>query len=131
RDLRAEVNAGRFRSDLYFRLAVVKVTIPPLRERPEDIPVTVDQILRALGADERQTQPLRTPDFFGALQHSAWPGNVRELRNYLERCLVFQDALPVSNEPPRGPTAMPGVDPKLPYAEARRRALDGFERGYA
>src|SRR5207253_8973356 len=60
RDLRAEVNAGRFRSDLYFRLAVVKVTIPPLRERPEDIPVTVDQILRALGADERQTQPLRT-----------------------------------------------------------------------
>jgi two-component system response regulator GlrR len=131
RDLRNEVNAGRFRSDLYFRLAVVKTTIPPLRERPEDIPITVDQILRGLGADPTQTQPLRTPDFFSALQHSAWPGNVRELRNYLERCLVFQEALPVSTESPASPTSMPGVDPKLAYAEARRRALDGFERGYA
>jgi two-component system response regulator GlrR len=137
RDLRAEVNAGRFRSDLYFRLAVVKVTIPPLRERPEDIPITVDQVLRALGAGESQTQPLRTPDFFAALQHSAWPGNVRELRNYLERCLVFQDALPVSNEGPRvgggaGAAAWAAaIDAKLPYAEARRQALDGFERSYA
>jgi DNA-binding NtrC family response regulator len=140
RDLRAEVNAGRFRSDLYFRLAVVKVTIPALRERPEDIPITVDQVLRALGAEEAQTQPLRTPDFFAALQHSAWPGNVRELRNYLERCLVFQDALPVSTEGPRGSAGGGGagaaawaaaIDAKLPYAEARRQALDGFERGYA
>jgi two-component system, NtrC family, response regulator GlrR len=131
RDLRNEVNAGRFRSDLYFRLAVVKTTIPPLRERPEDIPITVDQILRTLGADPTQTQPLRTPDFFAALQHSAWPGNVRELRNYLERCLVFQEALPVSTESPANLASMPGVDAKLAYAEARRRALDGFERGYA
>jgi DNA-binding NtrC family response regulator len=132
RDLRAEVNAGRFRSDLYFRLAVVKVTIPPLRERPDDIPITVDQILRALGAEESQSAALRTPEFFNALARSAWPGNVRELRNYLERCLVFQDALPVSGEGPRGQaTSMAGIDPKLPYAEARRRALDGFERGYA
>src|SRR5438270_488261 len=61
RDLRAEVNAGRFRSDLYFRLAVVKVTIPPLRERPDDIPITVDQILRALGAEQSQSAALRTP----------------------------------------------------------------------
>ena len=131
RDLRNEVNAGRFRSDLYFRLAVVKTTIPPLRERPEDIPITVDQILRTLGADPAQTQPLRTADFFAALQHSAWPGNVRELRNYLERCLVFQEALPVSTESPANPVSMAGIDPKLAYAEARRRALDGFERGYA
>ena len=98
RDLRAEVNAGRFRSDLYFRLAVVKVTIPALRERPEDIPITVETILRALGADEASAAALRTPEFFAALGHSAWPGNVRELRNYLERCLVFQEALPVSTE---------------------------------
>jgi DNA-binding NtrC family response regulator len=131
RDLRAEVNAGRFRSDLYFRLAVVKVTIPALRERPEDIPITVEQILKALGADPQQSTALRTPEFFAALGHSAWPGNVRELRNYLERCLVFQDALPVSTEPARGGTLMAGIDPKLAYAEARRRALDGFEKGYA
>jgi two-component system response regulator GlrR len=132
RDLRAEVNAGRFRSDLYFRLAVVKVTIPPLRERPEDIPITVDQILRGLGAQDAQSAALRTPDFFSALQRSAWPGNVRELRNYLERCLVFQDALPVAGDSSGGRSApTTAIDPKLPYAEARRRALDGFERGYA
>jgi two-component system, NtrC family, response regulator GlrR len=132
RDLRAEVNAGRFRSDLYFRLAVVKVTIPALRERPDDLPITVDQILRTLGADDAQSSALRTPEFYNALSRSAWPGNVRELRNYLERCLVFQDALPVAGEAPRGGAmSTAGIDPKLPYAEARRRALDGFERGYA
>jgi two-component system, NtrC family, response regulator GlrR len=132
RDLRAEVNAGRFRSDLYFRLAVVKVTIPALRERPEDIPITVETVLRALGADETNSAALRTPEFFAALGHSAWPGNVRELRNYLERCLVFQEALPVSSEPGGGGVAaMAGIDAKLAYAEARRRALDSFEKGYA
>ncbi|HEX9104533.1 MAG TPA: sigma-54 dependent transcriptional regulator, partial [Polyangia bacterium] len=133
RDLRAEVNAGRFRSDLYFRLAVVKVTIPALRERPEDIPITVETVLRALGADDNNAAALRTPEFFAALGHSAWPGNVRELRNYLERCLVFQEALPVSAEPGGGgaATAMAAIDAKLAYAEARRRALDSFERGYA
>jgi DNA-binding NtrC family response regulator len=131
RDLRAEVNAGRFRSDLYFRLAVVKVTIPPLRERPEDIPVTVDQVLRALGAGDAQSAPLRTPEFFCALGRSAWPGNVRELRNYLERCLVFQDAQPLPAEGPRGAVPSLAIDSKLAYAEARRRAVDAFERGYA
>jgi two-component system response regulator GlrR len=134
RDLRAEVNAGRFRSDLYFRLAVVKVTIPPLRERPEDIQVTVEQVLRALGANQAQTAPLRTPEFFAALGHSAWPGNVRELRNYLERCLVFQDALPVAEFPrgaAMGTTATVAIDAKVGYAEARRMAVDAFERGYA
>jgi two-component system, NtrC family, response regulator GlrR len=132
RDLRAEVNAGRFRSDLYFRLAVVKVTIPALRERPEDIPITVETVLRALGADETNSAALRTPEFFAALGHSAWPGNVRELRNYLERCLVFQEALPVSSEPGGGGVAaMAGIDAKIAYAEARRRALDSFEKGYA
>jgi transcriptional regulator with PAS, ATPase and Fis domain len=132
RDLRAEVNAGRFRSDLYFRLAVVKVTIPPLRERPEDIPIVVERILGSLGADETNSAALRTPEFFAALGHSAWPGNVRELRNYLERCLVFQEALPVvASEGGGSSMVMAGIDPKLAYAEARRRALDGFEKGYA
>jgi DNA-binding NtrC family response regulator len=131
RDLRAEVNGGRFRSDLYFRLAVVKVTIPPLRERPEDIPITVETILRALGADESNAAALRTPEFFAALGRSAWPGNVRELRNYLERCLVFQEALPVSEPATGGGSLAAAIDAKLPYAEARRRALDGFEKRYA
>ena len=78
----------------------------------------------ALGADESNSAALRTPEFFAALGHSAWPGNVRELRNYLERCLVFQDALPVATEPIRS-AAAPAIDPKLPYAEALLREHNG------
>jgi DNA-binding NtrC family response regulator len=79
RDLRAEVNAGRFRSDLYFRLAVVKITLPPLRQRPEDLPSLVNHILSRLGADSDQRKRLSDPDFLARLWRAAWPGNVREL----------------------------------------------------
>jgi two-component system response regulator GlrR len=128
RDLRAEVNSGRFRSDLYFRLAVVKILLPPLRERPEDLPILVDKILRAAGAGEAAA-PLRTAEFLSTLGRAAWPGNVRELRNYLERCLVFEEALPLPSETVPPPEHQ--VDARLPYAEARKRAIDGFERAYA
>ncbi len=129
RDLRAEVNAGRFRSDLFFRLAVLRVPMPPLRQRPEDLPLLVEKLLAAMRAAPEHTEALRTPEFFRRLQHAAWPGNVRELRNYLERCLVFEDALALSEEEAR-PGAALEVDPTQPYAEQRRRALDDFERRY-
>jgi DNA-binding NtrC family response regulator len=127
RDLRAEVNAGRFRSDLFFRLAVVRICLPTLRERPEDIPLIAEQLLTS--ADPERLAPLRTPEFLSRLRQFAWPGNVRELRNYLERCLVFEEAVPLSEED--GPTW--SVSPSLsalPYPEARRRAIDEFERRY-
>jgi DNA-binding NtrC family response regulator len=139
RDLRAEVNSARFRSDLYFRLAVVKIAIPPLRERPEDIPLLVEQLFRRAGVPADGAKMLRTPQFLGMLMGAAWPGNVRELRNYLERCLVLEEVVPVDDAvaastaaAPAGstPEALP-IDAKLPYAEARRRALDDFERRYA
>jgi two-component system, NtrC family, response regulator GlrR len=130
RDLRAEVNAGRFRPDLYFRLAVVKIPLPPLRQRPEDIPGLVTQVLSALGADRATSAQLGTPEFLNALQRAAWPGNVRELRNYLERCLVFQDAVPMGDHGPASGGFGVGIDPSLPYADARRIALAEFERRY-
>jgi DNA-binding NtrC family response regulator len=128
RDLRAEVNAGRFRSDLYFRLAVLKIPLPSLRSRPDDIPMLADRILTQLDASSETSAALRTPEFIATLQRAAWPGNVRELRNYLERCLVFQEPLPIGEAatPPAGET----VDATLSYDEARRRALDQFERRY-
>ncbi|MCY1022259.1 sigma 54-interacting transcriptional regulator [Pyxidicoccus sp. MSG2] len=131
RDLRAEVNAGRFRPDLFFRLAVVRILIPALRERPEDIPFIAQRILATFGADAAQVESLSTPEFIALLQHAAWPGNVRELRNHLERCLVFQDAMSPATEDvsPQG-VLRSMVDPKQPYAEARRRALEAFEREY-
>jgi transcriptional regulator with GAF, ATPase, and Fis domain len=72
RDLRAEVNSARFRSDLYFRLAVVKIAIPPLRERPEDIPLLVEQLFRRAGVPADGAKMLRTPQFLGMLMGAAW-----------------------------------------------------------
>ncbi|WP_235685440.1 MULTISPECIES: sigma 54-interacting transcriptional regulator [Corallococcus] len=130
RDLRAEVNAGRFRSDLFFRLAVLRIAMPSLRQRPEDLPMLVAGILSSLGADPERTGALRTPEFLSRLQHAAWPGNVRELRNHLERCLVFEDALPLAEEDSRPEGSPLELDLSRPYAEQRRRVVDDFERRY-
>jgi DNA-binding NtrC family response regulator len=127
RDLRTDVNAGRFRADLYYRLGVVRVQLPPLRGRLEDVPLLVEAILRRLSADETMRALLTAPDFLAALARAAWPGNVRELRNFLQRCLVFRQALPVSEVGP-GIAAQP-ID-MWNYADARKRALDDFERHY-
>src|SRR5262244_916360 len=90
RDLQAAVNARQFRADLYYRLAVVKVRIPPLRERPDDLPLLVDEMLAHLGAQERaEAKLMRTFEFRAELARHSWPGNVRELRNYIESCLAL------------------------------------------
>jgi DNA-binding NtrC family response regulator len=137
RDLRSEVNAGRFRSDLYYRLAVVKVRLPPLRERPEDIPGLTRVILAGLHADAETTQALCDPDSMSQLQAGAWPGNVRELRNHLERCLAFRAPMPVGEDNEAAPashaasgSASDEVDVRVPYYEARRRINDPWERRY-
>ena len=134
RDLRAEVNAGRFRSDLYFRLAVVKATLPPLRQRPEDIPSLVDVLLTRLGAGAELRQALAARDVQARLARAAWPGNVRELRNYLERCLVYDQPLPVgdhdADQPAAAAPAVPSEGGRLPFSEARAVAMQVFERHY-
>jgi two-component system, NtrC family, response regulator GlrR len=137
RDLRAEVNAGRFRADLYFRLAVVRLALPPLRARPEDLPLLAESILRRLGATDEDMRLLARPEFDERLTGSAWPGNVRELRNYLERCLVFDDVLPPSDDLAAGeepaPALVGGDDDELltkPLPDARELAIEAFERRY-
>jgi transcriptional regulator with PAS, ATPase and Fis domain len=128
RDLRAEINAGRFRSDLYFRLAVIKIVLPSLRERPEDIAGLAERIALALGAEPARVHTLLTPALVGQLQHHAWPGNVRELKNYLERCLVFDDAVPL-HATPTGVDELV-VDADLSFADAKQRVIADFERVY-
>jgi len=131
RDLRAEVNRARFRSDLYFRLAVVRVDMPPLRERPEDIPMLVDTLAPRLGFDEETRKRVLTPELVASLQRAAWPGNVRELINHIERCLVMEDALaPSAHAHNHAQAAAPPVDLSVPYAQARREKIADFERRY-
>jgi two-component system, NtrC family, response regulator HydG len=91
RDLRTEVAAGRFRGDLYYRLNIVEVRLPPLRDRREDIPYLTASFVREIG--ERLQKPLRglTPGAEALLTDSPWEGNVRELRNVIERACILAD----------------------------------------
>jgi len=125
RDLAEEVRAGRFREDLLYRLDVVKLRIPPLRERPEDVPVLarhfLDRFSRRFGV-----APLRVPDaLFDRLAAHAWPGNVRELENAIEGLVALSPAegLDLSLLPGAGATAAEG--PPLPLKER----VQAYERG--
>lgn len=90
RDLWAEVSEGRFRKDLYYRLGVISIKVPPLRERIEDIPNIANRILIRLGSELKLSSvPDIRPDAMRAMCRYEWPGNVRELRNVLERALML------------------------------------------
>jgi DNA-binding NtrC family response regulator len=128
RDLRKEINEGRFRSDLYFRLAVLRVAMPPLRSRPDDLPLLARTLLLNLGAPPAQIENLLTPAFLASLRGATWPGNVRELRNHLERCLLFAPGLPAPGD--TAPAATPMVDVTRPLVDERRRHVEAFEREY-
>jgi DNA-binding NtrC family response regulator len=103
RDLKREVEAGRFREDLFYRLAVLEIRIPPLCERKEDLPLLVSFLLRRLGNKNSKIIRTVTPAFLDALSGYDWPGNVRELENVLERALILSrsDALGTDLLPPQ------------------------------
>ncbi len=91
RDLLAEVRAGRFREDVYYRLNVVAIRLPPLRERREDIPLLVEHFVRRDGARLRRDVHAVAAEAMTALAAHDWPGNIRELRNVVQRALVLCD----------------------------------------
>jgi DNA-binding NtrC family response regulator len=127
RDLEGEVRAGRFRSDLYYRLAVVPLRLPPLRERREDLDLLVEHLLSTLAAKHRRRAPRLEPAARDALGAHSWPGNVRELANALERALVLSrgDAIRAEDlpdavvAPPREAPSPP--DGSLSLEEVERR----------
>lgn len=92
RDLKAEVDAGRFREDLFYRLNVIAVTAPPLRSRREDIPLLVDHFLAIYCEKNRRARPQLSRDVLTKLTEYDWPGNVRELENAIERAVVLSRA---------------------------------------
>jgi transcriptional regulator with PAS, ATPase and Fis domain len=89
RDLNAEVKAGRFRADLYYRLNVVPVELPPLRQRSGDAALLIEALMRRFAASHGLAAPMLTPAARKALEAYSWPGNVRELRNFCERITVL------------------------------------------
>lgn len=115
RRLEEEVAAGRFRADLYYRLAVVRLRVPPLRERLEDLPALLEDILGRLGeVDSGDAVALRRQDTLAELQAHPWPGNVRQLRNYVERRLALGKALPPPGEPAFEQVTFPVEQPFAP-----------------
>jgi NtrC-family two-component system response regulator AlgB len=89
RDLAGEVRAGHFREDLFYRLNVIVLRLPPLRERPGDLPLLTDHVVRMLAVRHRRSRLTITPAARRAIERYRWPGNVRELVNALERALVL------------------------------------------
>jgi two-component system response regulator GlrR len=138
RSLRAEVQAQRFRSDLYYRLAVVQVKLPPLRERLTDLPLLIENMLRGMSVqDEPIANAMRSQPFLDRAMHYRWPGNVRQLRNYIERCVALEDAsLPTNLDtmpPPPSGAPLDGldvIDISQPLKFARERCVGNFERRY-
>jgi len=131
RDLRAEVNAGVFRLDLYYRIAVVVLRVPALRERAADIPLLVAHFLRECGHDG-PAEALVPEPLLHALQQHRWPGNVRELRNWVEATVAMGESPPLSVHDGGGAAASPdeAAFDSLSYKDARRSVLEAFELRY-
>jgi len=129
RDLEAAMQAGDFRRDLYYRLKVIEIVIPPLRERKDDIPLLCKHFLDEIARDMSRRPPAVTDHAMRVLQAYSWPGNVRELRNVLERAVVLGagDTLTPDHLPPElrqqagAPEQLP-EDPSLADAERRHIA---------
>jgi transcriptional regulator with GAF, ATPase, and Fis domain len=136
RDLHQAMQRGAFREDLYYRLNVVSITLPPLRDRQEDIPALAHYFLDRFGREMSRPRLDITPAAMQALQAYHWPGNVRELQNVIERAVVltsgphvteadFPTELRQAVRAPRGLAALfEGIDDALPLAEA----IDAFKR---
>jgi DNA-binding NtrC family response regulator len=134
RDLGAEMNAGRFRSDLFFRIAQVRIELPALRERMSDLPLLVEDICKRVGRGEHAEIVLRWIEQRMATHD--WPGNVRELVNVVSVAATLadtpdaiDDVLTLAREPVPPPLAAPGA-PQTGFAEAKRQAIGSFEREY-
>lgn len=127
------INTGQFREDLYFRLGALRLEVPPLRERTEDIPLLVGAILEDLGQTDKGG--LFTDEVYKELSDRAWPGNVRELRKFVERLVVTEEFETPSAAPSPGEDAAPGrgeLDALLEetFRAGKERIIAEFERRY-
>ncbi|MDQ3262584.1 MAG: sigma-54 dependent transcriptional regulator [Myxococcota bacterium] len=129
RDLGPMMSRGEFREDLYHRLAVFPIQLPPLRDRPEDLPPLASQLLERIGEELGRRGLKLGPPALAALQAHRWPGNVRELRNVLERAAILSDSPLIDSVPLQlpgaapSPAAAPGRVPEVTLEELERMAI--------
>jgi len=129
RDLRQEVNRSRFRADLYYRLAVLRLRVPALRERREDIPVLVRHFHTQMAGAGEGEAPASLPDeLVTALAAQSWPGNVRELRSAVQRAILLGDAAEWEDRLTPEPDSI--VDVSETYGDAKDRATARWEAAY-
>ncbi len=132
RDLRKEVNRGSFRADLYFRLAVMNVHMPALREHSEDIPQYVAAMLAEWAEGGSSVQ--LDAETVARLQAQPWPGNVRELRNTVERAVILGElSAPAESAPTQlqaRESGAAGVDPTIPFKVGKAALIEQYERSY-
>ena len=132
RDLQADVERGTFRRDLYYRLSVMPIRVPPLRERPSDIPLLAQHFLEKSARRSKKTITTITPSAMQALTRYGWPGNVRELENVIERAVIVAKCDTIGDVDrflsPDAGTAR--VDLSLPFRDAKARVVEEFERAY-
>jgi len=135
RDLRGEAEAGRFRQDLFYRLSVFPVELPPLRKRPEDVPLLAEHFLALAARKLGRPKPRLTLANVQALQRYPWPGNVRELQHVIERAVIMSDGARLAIDLPAGgedrparlaPPAGPAADRVLTDAEVRKLEADNI-----
>jgi two-component system response regulator GlrR len=132
KDLRILVKEGAFRDDLYYRLNVVMLTIPPLRERIEDIPVLVEHFLRKYSIEYGRPVERVSNDAMRMLLHYQWPGNVRELENRVQNMILMNSAPVIDVDTVKIPlTALPAEASELEcFKVARKKFVDSFEKTY-
>lgn len=133
-DLKKAIEEGTFREDLYYRLNVVPIHLPPLRERKDDIPLLAYHFLRRYSQELRKNIKEVTPEALELMVNYDWPGNIRELENAIERAIVLgtgerlpADALPL---PLANESAIKKIDDNLSYQEAKKEILQSFEKRF-
>jgi len=137
RDLVEEVDRKTFRSDLYYRLAVIEVRLPPLRERLDDLDLLVSALLADMSGSQAVKERIQHRDSIRRMARYSWPGNVRELRNHLERSVVAGALADPEDRRAPGPIARaetddkaPAIDASKPLRAARDEWVSTFERSY-
>ncbi|MFL5599830.1 MAG: sigma-54-dependent transcriptional regulator [Gemmatimonadaceae bacterium] len=130
RDLEEEIKAGNFRNDLFYRLNVISIVLPPLRERPGDIALLSQAFLERTAAERGESVRTLSPEAVDAMERYTWPGNVRELENALERAAILAkgDTIPLSALPER--VVEPKSDPLVSDAVQANPTLETIERAY-